>query len=323
MSIDKETAAKLLYQMMRIRGIEEEIATRYSQGKMRCPTHLSIGQEAVAVGVGSALLKSDLATSTHRAHAHYLAKGGDAKAMVAEIYGKATGCSRGRGGSMHLTDRANGFIGSTAIVGNTMPIGVGLGLNLQLNNSSAVSAVFFGDGSIEEGVFYESINFAIVRKLPVLFVCENNFYSVYSPMSVRQPADRRIYEMVRALGAETVLLDGNNVEEVFNNTTKVLDYIREGNGPFFMELVTYRWLEHCGPNYDNNIGYRTEEEFLEWKIKDPIFTYQNLLKHRGWIDNTNIEKFTNEIAIEVSSTFEFAENSPYPNSAEAFSGLYA
>jgi len=176
--LDPDLRRELLFQMKRIRRVEEQIAARYPEGRMRCPTHLSTGQEAVAAAVGKALRRDDLAVSGHRAHAHYLGKGGDLKAMIAEIYGKVGGCSRGRGGSMHLIDVSVGFEGSTAIVANSIPVGVGMALAAKLKKSGQVSCVFFGDGAVEEGVFYDSVNFAVVKQLPVLFLCENNLYSV-------------------------------------------------------------------------------------------------------------------------------------------------
>ena len=185
-------AVELLRRMKRIRLTEETIAERYSEWKMRCPTHLCTGQEAIGAAVGLALRKDDFVVSTHRAHGHYLGKGGDLKRMLAEIYGKSTGCSSGKGGSMHLIDESVSFMGSTAIVGSTIPVGVGLGLSIRLNNTDQISCIFFGDGAVEEGVFYESLNFAALKKLPVLFICENNLYSVYSPFKVRQPAGRKI-----------------------------------------------------------------------------------------------------------------------------------
>lgn len=323
LAIDKQLSLLLLRSMLRIRSVEEGIAERYPQGKMRCPTHLSIGQEAAAVAVGAALENNDLAISTHRAHAHYLAKGGNLQAMLAEIYGKDTGCSRGRGGSMHLTDPSVGFIGSTAIVGNSIPVGVGLALSLQLQKSQNLSAVFFGDGCVEEGAFYESINFAAVRNLPTLFVCENNFYSVYSPLKVRQPKGRKIYKMVEAVGVKSALADGNDVESAYAAALAAIEHIRSGRGPFFLELTTYRWLEHCGPNYDNDIGYRSEEEFQKWKAKDPIPVYQSLLISRGWINQADIDDIQTELSIEVAAAFQFAESSSYPAQEEAYTGLYA
>jgi TPP-dependent pyruvate/acetoin dehydrogenase alpha subunit len=321
--ISKELSVQLLHGMKRIRLVEECIAARYSQGKMRCPTHLSIGQEAAAIGVGLALRHTDLAVSTHRAHAHYLAKGGDLKAMLAEIYGKATGCSRGRGGSMHLIDTKVGFMGSTAIVSNSSPVGVGLALSLQLRKSTAVSAIFCGDGAIEEGAFYESANFAAVRKLPVLFVCENNLYSVYSHLRVRQPEGRKIFKMVEAIGVPSSLVDGNNPQAVYQAAEAAISQIRKGKGPFFLELTTYRWLEHCGPNYDNDIGYRTEEEFQEWKLRDPIPRFEKKLLAEHVLDETAIKQMEDEINAEIQVAFNFAETSPYPESQDAFRGIFA
>lgn len=321
--ITKEIAIQFLRGMKRIRLVEEGIADRYPQNKMRCPTHLSIGQEAAAIGVGLALKHSDLAVSSHRAHAHYLSKGGNLKAMLAEIYGKASGCSNGRGGSMHLIDTNIGFMGSTAIVGNSIPVGIGLALSLQLRKSSAVSAVFCGDGSIEEGVFYESANFAAVRKLPVLFVCENNLYSVYSHLRSRQPKDRKIHKMVAAIGVPTLLVDGNDPQAVHEAAQVALEHIRDGRGPFFLELITYRWREHCGPNYDNDIGYRSEEEFQEWKQKDPILLFEEKLLTKQMLDKLAIKHMEDEIQTEIRAAFDFAENSPFPEPGYEFSGMFA
>ena len=323
MTISKNLSIQLLRGMKRIRLVEESIAERYPQGKMRCPMHLSIGQEAAAIGVGLALKHSDLAVSTHRAHAHFLSKGGDLEAMLAEIYGKATGCSRGRGGSMHLIDTKVGFMGSTAIVGNSMPVGVGLALSLQLRQSSALSTVFCGDGSIEEGAFYESANFASVRKLPVLFVCENNLYSVYSGLRSRQPEGRKIHKMVEAIGVPSVLVDGNDPQAVYEATIAAIAHIRAGQGPFFLELTTYRWREHCGPNYDNDIGYRTEEEFQEWKGKDPIPRFEEKLITERILDTFTVKHMEDEIQAEIQKAFDFAENSPFPEPGQAFQGIFA
>jgi TPP-dependent pyruvate/acetoin dehydrogenase alpha subunit len=312
----------LLSQMMRIRLVEEAIAYRYAEGKMRCPTHLSIGQEAVAAAVGQALRIDDFAVSTHRAHAHYLGKGGNLNAMIAEIYGKATGCSKGRGGSMHLIDLSVGFQGSTAIVGNSIPIGVGLGLSVQLQNTDQVSCVFLGDGSIEEGVFYESANFSAVKKLPVIFICENNLYSVYSPLCVRQPEGRRIHEMVRAMGLSVNHGDGNDVEYVYTSVAQAIHKIRSGGGPQFLEFDTYRWREHCGPNYDNDIGYRSESEFEDWKLKDPIIAYQGQLLKQNTLTKDDLIAIERKINDEIAIAFDFAERSPFPSPQDAFTHLY-
>ena len=309
--------------MRRIRFVEETIAQRYGEGKMRCPTHLSVGQEAVAAAVGLALRKDDVAVSGHRAHAHYLGKGGNLKAMIAEIYGKATGCARGKGGSMHLIDESVGFKGSTAIVGGTVPIGVGMAYAIKLRGADQVSCIFLGDAVVEAGGFFESANFAALKRLPVLFICENNFYSVYSPLSVRQPAGRRIHEMVAGLGLKVLHGDGNDAQFAFDAADRAVSGIRVGGGPVFIEFSTYRWREHCGPFYDNDIGYRSEQEFEEWKRKEPIARLEKELLENGVVTRTELDDMDRAIERETEEAFEFAEASPFPDPEEAFTGLYA
>lgn len=302
----------LLRSMLRIRAVEETIAKRYAEGKMRCPTHLCTGQEGVSAGVGLALRTDDLAVSTHRAHGHYVGKGGDLRRMMAEIYGKETGCSAGKGGSMHLIDRSVGFMGSTAIVGNTVPVGVGLGLSIQLNKTDQVSCVFLGDAVVEEGVFFESVNFAVVRRLPVLFVCENNLYSVYSPLSVRQPAGRSIAGMVAGLGIETHSGDGNDAAGVYEVAARAVQTIRRDQRPVFLEFSTYRWREHCGPNFDNHIGYRTESEYAEWRALDPVERLSNAMIKQGILTAEGLTALEASMQADVDDAFAFAESSPFP-----------
>ena len=308
---------KLFESMLRIRLVEESIADKYSEQKMRCPTHLSIGQEAIAVGVCANLTSQDQVLSTHRAHAHYLAKGGCLNSMMAEIYGKASGCSKGMGGSMHLIDTSVGFMGSTAIVGNTIPVAVGLALEKKLTRKKSIACVFFGDGATEEGAFYESVNFAIIHSLPILFICENNLYSVYSGLEVRQPVDRKIYKMVSALGISAQHGNGNDVEEVARKVKHAKTMILKSGGPQFLEFDTYRWREHCGPNFVNNIGYREESEFLKWKKKDPLknFYSENSQKY--------IDRKIDTISREIDDAHQFADDSKFPTLQEynaAFQG---
>lgn len=314
---------ELLRQMQRIRTVEETIADRYPQGKMRCPTHLSVGQEAVPAAVSACLKPTDFAVSTHRGHAHYLAKGGDLKAMIAEIYGKVTGCSRGKGGSMHLIDRQVGFMGTSAIVGNSIPIGVGLALSAQLKGTDQVSCIFVGDGAVEEGVFYEAVNFAVLRNLPVLFLCENNLYSVYSPLSVRQPPGRQIAAMVAGLGAKVATGDGNRVLECYELIQATVESLRSGQGPWFLEFSTYRWLEHCGHEFDNHLGYRTPEEFEAWKKRDPIPLFETELLGQHPESGVALATMKQEVQQEVLEAFAFAERSPFPPPEEAYLGVYA
>ncbi|MCP9775667.1 thiamine pyrophosphate-dependent enzyme [Cyanobium sp. WAJ14-Wanaka] len=303
--------------MTRIRMVEEEIARRYPEQEMRCPVHLSIGQEAAAVGMCSALQPTDWAFSGHRNHAHYLAKGGNLKAMLAEIYGKATGCCGGRGGSMHLSDQACGFIGATPIVGSTVPIAVGAALTAKREGRGRVVVVFLGDGAMETGVVHESLNFATLKSLPILFACENNLYSVYSPLEVRQPKHRSISGLAAGHGINTVRLDGNDVENIYAKAASAVAEIRKGNGPVFMELSTYRWLEHCGPGYDNNIGYRTEDEFQEWKLRDPLQVVRR---------QSSVELKTEEISLihgEIQEAFKAAISDPFPSPDSEVLHVYA
>ncbi len=293
----------LYYEMLRIRRVEEAIASRYHEQQMRCPVHLSIGQEAVAVGVCQALLHSDQIVSGHRAHAHYLAKGGNLRKMLAEIYGKETGCCKGWGGSMHLVDIEQGMMGSTPIVGGSIPVGVGLAFAARLKKQSQITTIFFGEGSTEEGVWAESLNFAALKHLPVLFVCENNLYSVYSPLHVRQPAARDRVKIAQAHGLHVDAGDGNVVEEVYEKTKLAVNHIRSGKGPVYLEFATYRHREHCGPNYDNHIGYRTPEEAALWESKCPILRLQDQLHN---------DAQEQQISREIADAFQFALASPFP-----------
>lgn len=319
--IKKNVAIRILHKMKLIRFVEETIAELYNEYKMRCPVHLCIGQEAIASVIGCLLKKDDLVVSTHRSHGHYLGKGGNLNAMIAEIYGKATGCSNGKGGSMHLIDERVGFKGSTAIVAGTIPVGVGLGLANKLQKKNNISCIFFGDGSTEEGLFYESVNFAVLKNLPVLFICENNLYSVYTPLAIRQPKNRTIYEMVKGMGCFVNNGNGNDVIDVYNKSSEAISLIKKGEGPVFLEFSTYRWREHCGPNYDNDLGYRTTEEFENWKKNDPILNWQNYLLTKQIITDEIIINMENLINKEIAVAFEYAEKTPFPNENELFKGV--
>jgi TPP-dependent pyruvate/acetoin dehydrogenase alpha subunit len=315
-------ALELLRRMKLIRTMEETIAERYPQGKMRCPTHLSIGQEAVAAAAGLALKIKDQVVSTHRSHAHYIGKGGDLKAMMAELYGKKTGCSSGRGGSMHLIDLSVGYLASTAIVGNSIPIGVGAALSNQILKNGLISCVFIGDAAVETGVFHESANFAALKKLPVLFICENNFYSVYTHLRDRQPEGSEIWKLAAAHGLESKTGDGNDAWEVYSSILDASHRIREGGKPIFLEFQTYRWREHCGPYYDNELGYRSPDEIDHWKARDPILKFENLLLEKNMIDSKEIKLTKDELLEEVEAAFQFAEKSEFPSDEDAYTLLF-
>lgn len=310
----------------RIRMIEEAIARNYhADGKpqvMRCPVHLSIGQELLAVAFCEFLMTTDTLFSTHRCHAHYLAKGGDLRAMLSELCGRVDGCIGGRGGSMHLTDKKVGMVASIPIVASAIPLAVGSALSFDIDNAQNVASVIFGDACLEEGVTHESMNFASLRKLPVIFVCENNLYSVYTKLKDRQPA-RDLTEIGRAHGIMSYRCDGNDVDALLDTFGAATGAVRSGNGPAFVVVDTYRWLEHCGPNYDNHLGYRTEEEFMQWRAKDGLEALEKQLLSKGQVMDSQVSKFIKEFSDEIEEAFNFAYKSPYPSPELASEFVYA
>jgi len=320
---DKNQLLKCYKLASRIRAVEETIAQEYPNGEMRCPVHLSIGQELVSAVVGLNQQKQDTAVSSHRAHAHYLAKGGNLYRMIAELYGKITGCCKGRGGSMHLIDLEVGFLGSSAIVGNSIPIGVGSGLTHKLNKSDALSFIFLGDGAIEEGSFYESVNFSVVQELPTVYVCENNLYSVYTGLNQRQPTERNIYEMVNGMGIKSVKIETTDVLDCLNKTTEIIKLARTSKKPVFIEYNTYRWLEHCGPNDDDYLGYRPQGELNKWKEKDPVSNLGKILTSDFGISDSEIREIHEEIEIEVLAAFDQAKKDKFPTLEQSQADVYA
>lgn len=311
----------LFHSMLRIRRVEETIADRYSEQEMRCPMHLCIGQEAIAVGVCSSLEPSDKVFSNHRAHGHYLAKGGDLPQMIAELYGRSGGCCGGRGGSMHLIDLNAGFIGSTPIVGGTVPLAVGAAWASFLKKEEVVTVVFFGDGCFEEGVVHESLNFSALHRLPVVFICENNDFSVYTRRNERQPS-RPIYELAKAHGLHSAVGDGNDVEGVFELAQKAVARARDGQGPQFLEFRTYRWREHCGPDFDDHLKYRSPEEIEKGLQECPVKRFQKKLEDViPYFSQVNKE-FEVEIGKEIQAAFDYALSSPKPTLKDAEGKLY-
>ena len=308
--------------MLLIRETDLQISKRYSQNQMRCPTHLSIGQECVPSVVGTFTTKQDLCISNHRSHAHYLGKGGSLKKFISELYGKSTGCSKGRGGSMHLTDLDVGFVGSTAIVSNSIPVGVGLSLSSKILGKKQITIIYLGDASVEEGIFFESLNFAIVKKIPVIFICENNFYSVYSPLSVRQPINREIYKMVRECHIKAYKTNGNFTNEVASSFLKAKNFVEKNGEPVFLEFQTFRWFEHCGPNLDDHLKYRNKKELLYWRKNDPINILENFLIKKKWINNNSVKIMKNLITKKINSAFRYAKQSPFPKKKDLYKYLY-
>lgn len=307
--------ARIYRSLLRVRRVEEEVARVYPTDKIKSPVHLSIGQEAVAVGICEVLRPDDIAFGTYRGHATYLAKGGDLKKMIAELYGKTTGCSKGKGGSMHLIDTAAGVMGTSAVVATTIPHAVGYAWSLKLLGRDSVVVSFFGDGAVEEGAFHESLNFAVLKRVPVLFVCENNFYAIHSHQRVRQPLSN-IYERVRAYGMPSERVDDGDVFAIYERAKAAVAEIRSGCGPRFLECFVYRWKEHVGPGDDFHVGYRSRSEGEPWFERDPVRRVGEMLPPEVR------EAIEREVMVEVRDAFEFAERSPFPDSSELYADMF-
>ena len=293
--------------------IELSIVQNYNNWKMRCPVHLSIGQESAAVGICANLKKNDEIVTAHRSHAHYLAKGGSLKKMIAELHGKETGCAEGLGGSMHLIDLNQNITAAVPIVGSTIPIGVGKAWANKLNSANNIVVIFFGDGATEEGVFFESLDFAVLKNLKILFVCENNKYSVYSSLKKRQSKKRNLIKIAKAMGLNTQLFKDHDVLNIYKKTKKIIKTIKKKSVPYLIQINTWRYLEHCGPNYDDNLGYREKRDKKYWAKKDQIFKYENLLKKKGLIKTQDIIDMKYKLQNEINRAFKFAEKSKFPS----------
>ena len=311
MKLSQDTLHYLLFEMMLLHQVQSAIEARYLENEMKTPIHLCIGQEAVAVGVCANLDRDDYINSTHRGHGHYLAKGGDLRSLIAELYGRESGCSKGRGGSMHLVDTAVGHYGSSSIVGGGIPIGTGMGLAIKMQKKKNVSVIFFGDGAADEGVLYESINFAVLKKLPVIFILENNQYSVCSHVSARQTGDNVFHAMPANL-LLTKIVHGNNVLDVYEASHKAVARARKGNGPSFIECRTYRIMGHAGCKAQDASGYRPVEEVEYWQARCPIATFQRKLFEKKLITRNEIEEMEKKIDSQIEDAFAFARQAPPP-----------
>lgn len=319
---------QLLRNMIRIRCIEEVIADVYSEEvdrrdlQMRTAVHFSIGQEAAAVGVCGALQAEDVVYGSHRCHAHYLAKGGDLDAMVAELYGRDAGCSGGRGGSVHLVDEAAGFGGSSAILGEMISVATGVAWAFARERVPRVAVTFFGDGASEEGVFHESLNFAALRRLPVVYVCENNQYSLTSPLAARQPQDTSISGRARGYGIPAARIDGNDVIAVHALAAEATAHCRKGDGPYFLELDTYRWREHVGPYWDSDPGGRSQAEVRSWIEQCPIRRAADVLRSTDLAVDEQVAIWEQEFRAEAHAAIVAAKNAPYPKVVDLLVGTY-
>jgi TPP-dependent pyruvate/acetoin dehydrogenase alpha subunit/galactokinase/mevalonate kinase-like predicted kinase len=306
-----DTRTELYRRMRLIRKVELRIEAEYPKDEMVTPVHLCIGQEAVAVGACAALRREDYVSSNFRGHGHYLAKGGSLHAMMAELYGRATGCARGFGGSMHLLDPAVGLLGSSAIVAGGIPIGVGLALAARMQRQDRVSLIFFGDGAVDEGVFYESVNFAVLRGLPAIFVLENNQWSICSPVRSRQVGPT-VFHRADPAHLWTAQVDGNDVLDVRAAVSRAVDRARAGGGPSLVECLTYRVRQHVGAGSDTHLGHRSAEEVAAWEARCPVAGFRERLLREGALDRAALDRIDREIDAEIDEAVAFARSSPLP-----------
>lgn len=312
----KDLNARLYRSLYRTRRVEEEVARIYPTDKIKSPIHLSIGQESVAVGVCDVLERGDVVFGTYRGHALYLAKGGDLQRMVCELFGKKTGCARGKAGSMHLVDVGAGVMGTSAIVATTVPQAVGYALAVKMRGDNTVVVCFFGDGATEEGVYHESLNFAGLKRLPILFVCENNSYAIHSHIRDRM-GGQGLCERAATYGIETIRIENGDVLRIREQAGSVVSRLRAGHGgPCFMECITYRWKEHVGPAEDWSLGYRSEQELRPWQENDQIPRLGKL------VEVSVRQRIESDVEAEIASSLEFADSSEFPGEEELYADVF-
>lgn len=314
MSNDDKPPLGLLRRMHRtmvlIRQCEERIAELCDSGEVRCPCHLCIGQEAVAAGVCSAITDADYLWGGHRSHGHYLAKGGDLRALIAEVLGRATGCAGGRGGSMHLIAQEVGILGTVPLVAATIPLAVGAALAAKLRRERRVSVAFFGDGATEEGHFHESLNLAALHRLPVVFVCENNLYASHLHLTERRLVDN-LDRSGDLHGVPGERVDGNDVVTVYDAAVRAVQRAQRGEGPTLLECRTFRWRGHVGPAMDLDVGIRRRDDLAAWRERDPIASAAGHLLEAGATE-IELEHVTKEVQAVIDDAVDFARNSPFP-----------
>jgi TPP-dependent pyruvate/acetoin dehydrogenase alpha subunit len=317
--MDTELQKTIHRSMLRIRRFEEQILEVYTSGLMHGLAHLYIGEEAVAVGVCTALRDDDFITSTHRGHGHCVAKGGKLDEMMAEVMGRVTGICRGKGGSMHIADMSIGILGANGIVGGGFGIATGAALSAKLRKTDQVAVCFFGDGASNQGIFFEVMNYAAIWDLPIVYVCENNQYGEYTATDAVTAGDN-IADRAKPFGIPGSTIDGNDVEVVYNSANEAIQRARTGGGPTLIECMTYRHRgHHVG---DPGDGYRPEEERKEWQEKDPIVRYKAALIESG-IKEAELDQIDQEVKAEVADAVEAAQGAPWPGVEEVDQHVYA
>lgn len=321
-SADRALGLRLYETMLRIRLAEQRIIEIYPSDKIQSPVHLSIGQEAVSAGVSLALAEGDHLYGTYRGHGLFIARGAGLEKLYAELYGKDAGCTRGKGGSMHLFAPEVGLMGCSAIVGSMIPVAVGDALAAKTLGQKRVSAAVFGDGAVDEGVFFESVNFAALKKLPVLFVCENNKYAIHSKVADRH-AQTRIARFGEGLGLKGKTLDGDDVFEVYKETRAAAESLRRGGAPVLLEFGTHRWHEHVGPGVDYRESYRLPGEETRAKRSDPLARAKAVLKKRWKVAEPELAAMETRLRAEVDAAVDFAEKAPFPAADRLDADTYA
>lgn len=319
MNIPKEKLIHMYRTMLRIRHFEDKVKDLFALGELPGFVHLYLGEEAIAAGVCEALNHDDYITSTHRGHGHILAKGGEMRCMMAELFGKATGYNKGKGGSMHIAWPELGILGANGIVSGGIPIATGAAFSAKYRKSGQVTACFFGDGAASEGTFHESINIASAFDLPVVYVCENNMYGV----STRQRNVRNIDDIAdraAGYGIPGLVVDGNDVVAVYEAVAEAVERARRGDGPTLIECKTYRWRAHFEGEQDT---YRPHEEVKEWLKREPIAPFRKLLIDQGVMSEDQANKIEEEVVSELDEAVEFARSSPQPDPETALEGLWA
>jgi pyruvate dehydrogenase E1 component alpha subunit len=317
-----EQLRRWLRKMIQIRCAEEKIGDEFGKGVIKCPCHLVIGQEAPAVGIAEHIRKGDRVFGAHRSHAHFLALGGSLDHLLAEVLGKDTGCSRGMGGSMHLLDRANNFFGSVPIVGATIPIATGAALAAKMDGAGGVAVSYLGDGATEEGVFHESLNFASVFKLPVVYVVENNLFSSHLHISLRQPFDSAC-RFAQAHGVSWRRVDGNDIVAMTKAAGEAIQSARTGGGPQLIEAVTYRWRGHVGHREDNDVGVARKEGLIPWKLRDPIGRLVTAMTATGLETDDSLAAAWTESRTAVEKAWNQADADPYPAADALLDRVYS
>lgn len=320
MDIPREKLLLMYERMLKIRHFEAKVAELFATGDMPGFVHLYLGEEAVAVGVCAALNDDDYITSTHRGHGHIIAKGGELKYMMAELYGKATGYNKGKGGSMHIAAPQLGILGADGIVGGGIPIATGAGLSSKLQKNGRVTACFFGDGASNQGTFHESINIAAAFDLPVIYVCENNLYGVGTRQCPKVRKVENIADRAIAYGIPGVIVDGNDVVAVYEAAKKAVERARAGQGPTLLECKTYRWRAHFEGEPDT---YRNPAEVREWMAKEPIGRFKERLLKEGVCTHEEAQAIEQAVVQEVEDAVRFAYESPLPDVSEALTDVYA